>query len=441
MGRKKLVWLIICLVLLTCVGLTVAQPLPDYEKILVIRLDYHDGVYREADQYMRYGTPPNLNILSGNLKGVVLDTNRQVIRTFSLREPGIAVGDSPETTSRGTPSLQGYVEKSDSGEFIITLPYLQNIQAFNLYDASGASLISVDLSSSQSAFCTVYPDDPDCLCCIQQAKESVQGSKISSQLTAFLAFARALPFIAAVLLICAGSVAILWRVKSRKAAPPQKQVVLTVDDNPDIIQLLKLILGSQGYESISAPGGKECLEILKEKKKIPDVILLDIMMEPMDGWETLEKIKSEPGTKDIPVLMLTGKQLTAAEAKRYHICIEDYLMKPFTNAQLSAAIEHVLVRKKNIKENIVLAKKAGISQDRFCEFAKLSKRVDVNKKIIDILAKIYTGEQERRPGEIAPDQIISQIVMDTRRHEDSLEELRREIFPAFAAKGYPVPDI
>jgi DNA-binding response OmpR family regulator len=164
-------------------------------------------------------------------------------------------------------------------------------------------------------------------------------------------------------------------------------------------------------------------------------------MQPMDGWETLEQIKSNPKTKNIPVLMVTGKMLTADEAKRYHICIEDYIMKPFTNAQLSAAIEPVLIRKKTINENIVLAKKAGISQEKFYEYVKLSKRVDVNEKILGLLQKNYALEKRDEHGEISANQIIDQMVMDTKSHEDLLEPLKREIFSAFAIKGYSIPHI
>ena len=93
---------------------------------------------------------------------------------------------------------------------------------------------------------------------------------------------------------------------------------------------------------MAAYGGEECLGILKTVT--PDLILLDIMMEPMDGWETLEKIKENPVTKDIPVLMLTAKQLTPTEAEEYGIFIEDYVLKPITHRELYDAIEHVLGR-------------------------------------------------------------------------------------------------
>ena len=89
--------------------------------------------------------------------------------------------------------------------------------------------------------------------------------------------------------------------------------ILVVDDSPFIVDVFVTMLERGGYRTVAAYGGEECLEILKTVT--PDLILLDIMMEPMDGWETLEKIKENPTTKEIPVLMLTAKQLTPVEAE------------------------------------------------------------------------------------------------------------------------------
>jgi len=87
----------------------------------------------------------------------------------------------------------------------------------------------------------------------------------------------------------------------------------------------------------------------------------------------------------------------------------------------------------------VLAKKAGIDQDMYCEYAKLSKRVDVNKKLIGLLQKSYGVPEPGKHGIGDALDIIEQMIMNTRSNEDRLEQLQREIFSAFTAKGYPVP--
>ena len=142
-----------------------------------------------------------------------------------------------------------------------------------------------------------------------------------------------------------------------------------------------------GYRTVAAYSGEECLGILKTVT--PDLILLDIMMEPMDGWETLDKIKENPATKDIPVLMLTAKQLTPAEAEEYGIFIEDYVLKPITHRELYDAIEHVLGRRKTISTDMEHAQQSGADFDIANEYALLSKSIDVNKRLMKILETTY----------------------------------------------------
>ena len=81
--------------------------------------------------------------------------------------------------------------------------------------------------------------------------------------------------------------------------------ILVVDDSPFIVDVFVTMLERGGYLTVAAYGGEECIEILKTVT--PDLILLDIMMEPIDGWETLERIKENHLTKDIPVPHAHGK--------------------------------------------------------------------------------------------------------------------------------------
>jgi len=163
--------------------------------------------------------------------------------------------------------------------------------------------------------------------------------------------------------------------------------ILVVDDSPFIVDVFVTMLERGGYRTVAAYGGEECLEILKTVT--PDLILLDIMMEPMDGWETLEKIKANPATKDVPVLMLTAKQLTPAEAQEYGTYIEDYVLKPITHRELYDAIEHVLSRRQLIRADIDKAAQGGANEELVSEYARLSKGIDVNKRLMKILETTY----------------------------------------------------
>jgi len=116
--------------------------------------------------------------------------------------------------------------------------------------------------------------------------------------------------------------------------------VLIVDDNPDIRDVFTTFLTISGFSTLTASGGEECLELLK--KTHPDIILLDIMMEPMNGWETLTQIKNQPDCKDIPVFMVSGKVLSEDEWKKYDGQYKMYIMKPVTPEQLTEAIADTL---------------------------------------------------------------------------------------------------
>ena len=163
--------------------------------------------------------------------------------------------------------------------------------------------------------------------------------------------------------------------------------ILVVDDSPFVVDVFVTMLERGGYRTVAAYGGEECLEILKTVT--PDLILLDIMMEPMDGWETLEHIKENLVTKEIPVLMLTAKQLTPTEAQEYGIYIEDYVLKPITHRELYDAIEHVLNRRQTLKMDVEAVKKAGFDPDITSEYARLAKSIDVNKRLMKILENTY----------------------------------------------------
>ncbi|WAC05927.1 MAG: response regulator [Methanoregula sp.] len=430
MRWNTILFVVACLAVLSFAVPVHTQPLHGYEKILVIQLDYDNGVYHEESQYIRYGQGPNLNIMSGNLRAVISDVNDKEIKSFFVMEPGIATGDSIGTTEGGIPNLKEYLELSGSDEIVLTIPYKPDMQVLRLYDAQGNTpIISVDLTVSPSVFCADYPADPDCIQLNLQSRRPAPDTNIPAFYFSIFV----------VLIVIAATTAFIFKRRKTVSEILRKKRVLIVDDEPDLVELVRLLLEKQGYQSMSAPGGKECLDLIRQKKNIPDVILLDIMMKPMDGWETLEQIKTNPETKDIPVLMLTGKQLTAAEAKQYHVCIEDYIMKPFEKVQLYSAIEHVLIRKKNISENVSIAKKAGVAQETFCEYAKLSRHVDVNKKLIGLLQQAYGMQSINDLKDGEEYRIIEHMIINTRYSEDRLEQIQREIFSAFTAKGYPVP--
>ncbi len=198
--------------------------------------------------------------------------------------------------------------------------------------------------------------------------------------------------------------------------------ILVVDDSPFIVDVFVTMLERGGYRTVAAYGGEECIEILKTVT--PDLILLDIMMEPVDGWETLERIKENPKTKDIPVLMLTAKQLTPTEAQEYGIYIEDYVLKPITHRELYDAIEHVLKRQQSIKSDIDLAKQSGFDAEIIAEYARLSKSIDVNKRLMKILETTYNFDDAKVRVSEEISNAIKGMEMNIKFQEDRLREIR-----------------
>jgi len=116
--------------------------------------------------------------------------------------------------------------------------------------------------------------------------------------------------------------------------------ILVADDDPLSIKLLNFRLRSVGHEVIFAVNGGEALEIATREK--PDLVLLDIMMPVMNGFQVLRKLRSQEETKNIPVIMLTSKVQEKDVVFGLEGGAEDYITKPFSFAELNARVNRVL---------------------------------------------------------------------------------------------------
>jgi DNA-binding response OmpR family regulator len=120
-----------------------------------------------------------------------------------------------------------------------------------------------------------------------------------------------------------------------------KKVVVCIEDEPEMIDLVKLILGRKGFELVGAVGGREGLETVRQLK--PDLVLLDLMMPDMDGWEVYQKMKTDEELKEIPVIVVTAKAQSIDKVLGLHIAkVEDYVTKPFGPQELLQAVNKVL---------------------------------------------------------------------------------------------------
>jgi len=119
-----------------------------------------------------------------------------------------------------------------------------------------------------------------------------------------------------------------------------KKTIMVVDDNPDIVTIVKTILEGKGHTVVSAYSGAELFSRLEEQK--PDLIILDIMMPQMDGLEVLTQLKGGANTSSIPVILLTAKVQYEDVLGGYKLGADYYITKPFTSTQLVNGINLLL---------------------------------------------------------------------------------------------------
>nr|HID14506.1 response regulator transcription factor [Anaerolineae bacterium] len=121
----------------------------------------------------------------------------------------------------------------------------------------------------------------------------------------------------------------------------EKKVVVCIEDEPEMIDLVKLILGRKGFDLVGAVGGREGLETVRRLK--PDLVLLDLMMPDMDGWEVYQQMKADDELKGIPVIVVTAKAQSIDKVLGLHIAkVDDYVTKPFGPQELLQSVNKVL---------------------------------------------------------------------------------------------------
>ena len=119
--------------------------------------------------------------------------------------------------------------------------------------------------------------------------------------------------------------------------------VVYIEDDQEMIDLVMLILTRRGFKVEGAHGGRNGLDIIH--KDPPDLILLDLMMPGMDGWEVYQQLKSNDDTKNIPVIIVTAKAQPIDRVLGLHIArVDDYIAKPFRPQELIDSVDRVLAQ-------------------------------------------------------------------------------------------------
>lgn len=118
------------------------------------------------------------------------------------------------------------------------------------------------------------------------------------------------------------------------------KLILIADDEPKVLRILQMNLQSRGYTVAVASDGREALKLLDASR--PDLIILDVVMPYATGFEVLEVIRSSPDTRDIPVIMATGKMAPEDIAQGWRKGADCYLTKPLEMSELLAFVERIL---------------------------------------------------------------------------------------------------
>jgi two-component system alkaline phosphatase synthesis response regulator PhoP len=116
--------------------------------------------------------------------------------------------------------------------------------------------------------------------------------------------------------------------------------ILVVDDEVYILHILDFILGAENYDVITATNGEQALQKVREER--PDLVILDIMMPRLDGYETCRLIKKDPATKTIPVILLTAKGREVDQKLGREVGAADYMTKPFSPSKLIERVQAIL---------------------------------------------------------------------------------------------------
>ena len=180
--------------------------------------------------------------------------------------------------------------------------------------------------------------------------------------------------------------------------------ILIVDDTMDTVELLRKRLRSEGYDTSEAYDGVECLKSVETYN--PDLIILDVMMPRMNGYEACQKLKANEDTRYIPVLMLTAKGEVTDKIKGLDIGADDYLAKPFDYKELSARVRSLL----NIKqahEKLAEEKKLGALEQMMDEVAH-----EVRNPLVSIggfARRVYDNLPEGNPNRKYMEMIIEDV--------------------------------
>ncbi len=179
------------------------------------------------------------------------------------------------------------------------------------------------------------------------------------------------------------------REQGRAITPERAGRVLVVEDEPDVAELLRYNLQKEGWDVLTVANGAEVLRRVRDAR--PDVILLDILVPQLNGWEVCRRLKQEPETRTIPIIMVTGRVEEGDKVLGFELGADDYVTKPFSPRELIARIRAVVRRGKaegqEERKHYFKAGDLEVDRHRF-EVRMSGKPVELTPKEFELLAAL-----------------------------------------------------
>jgi DNA-binding response OmpR family regulator len=215
--------------------------------------------------------------------------------------------------------------------------------------------------------------------------------------------------------------------------------VLVVEDERDVAELIRFNLAREGYEVIVAPTGADAVKQARESR--PDIVLLDIMVPQLNGWEVCRRLKAESETRTIPIIMVTGRVEEGDKVLGFELGADDYVTKPFSPRELVARVRAVVRRGRHDdaveKKSHLKAGDLEIDRHRF-EVRMKGKPVELTPKEFELLATLVAA-----PGRVFGREELLDLVwgrdgfVEPRTVDVHLARLRAK----FSAAKVPMPAI
>ncbi|MFQ6136749.1 MAG: response regulator [Candidatus Hydrothermarchaeales archaeon] len=198
--------------------------------------------------------------------------------------------------------------------------------------------------------------------------------------------------------------------------------VMIVDDEPDVRYIVKKMLKEEGYGVVEAESGADCLEKIKRER--PDLVLLDIMMPGMDGWEVLEEIQNDKDLKSTSVTMFTIKPVTPETLQRKGLeGLVDYIVKPFSKEGFLDSVKKIFGTISEI--DYVKKQLESVSDDLALEYEKIVRAERLHQNLLTMVQNVLI--QRKEDGSMDDIQSFEDVIRSESKLIESYKERRREI--------------